>query len=151
MDHMERTTLVVKLNFKLKWQDQVYVIIVTRYIRVKGTLTVLNTGTVAAPNNRNKKVIFKNYTPFTNCIGEMKNKEIDHAKGIDAVMPIYNLIEYSGNYSKTSGSLWQYYRDELFINNGAIIDVPDDPDNNPENINKKWQVKEEIMEQKMSS
>ena len=112
-------------------------IIVTRYIRVKGTLTVLNTGTVAAPNNRKKKVIFKNYTPFTNCIGEMKNKEIDHAKGIDAVMPIYNLIEHSGNYSKTSGSLWQYYRDELFINNGAIIDVPDDPDNNPENINKK--------------
>ena len=67
----------------------------------------------------------------------MKNKEIYHAKGIDAVMPIYNLIEYSGNYSKTSGSLWQYYRDELFINNGAIIDVPDNPDNNPENINKK--------------
>ena len=60
MDHMECTTLVVKLNFKLKWQDQVYVIIVAHYIRVKGTLTVINTGTAAAPNNRNKKVIFKN-------------------------------------------------------------------------------------------
>ena len=42
-------------------------------------------------------------------------------------MPMYNLIEYSDNYSKTSGSLWQYYRYEPFINNnGVIIDVPDD-------------------------
>ena len=45
-------------------------------------------------------------------------------------MPMYNLIEYSDNYSKTSGSLWQYYRYEPFINNnGVIIDVPDDFDN----------------------
>ena len=40
-------------------------------------------------------------------------------------MPIYNLIEYSDNYSKRSGSLWQYYRDKAFINNsGAIADFP---------------------------
>ena len=44
-------------------------------------------------------------------------------------MPMYNLIEYSENYSKISGNLWQYYRDEPFINNNAIIiDVSDDPD-----------------------
>ena len=44
-------------------------------------------------------------------------------------MPMYNLIEYGGNYSKISESLWQYYRDEPFIgNNGDIIDIPDDPD-----------------------
>ena len=54
---------------------------------------------------------------------------MDHAKDINIVMPMYNLIEYSDNYSNTSGSLWQYYRDEPFINNnGVIIDVPDDPD-----------------------
>ena len=48
---------------------------------------------------------------------------------MDVVMPIYNLIKYSDNYSKTSGSLWQYYRDEPFIdNNGNIIDIPDGPD-----------------------
>ena len=48
---------------------------------------------------------------------------------LDVVMPIYNLIWYSENYSKTSGSLWQYYKDEPFIdNNGAIIDVSGDPD-----------------------
>ena len=66
---------------------------------VKGAITVPNTGTTAALNNRNKKVIFKNCAPFTDCISEISNKEIDHAKDIDAVMPMYNLIEYSDNYS----------------------------------------------------
>ena len=83
-----------------------------------------------APNNRNKKVIFKNCAPFTDCISEINNKEIDHAKDIDAVISINNLIEYSDDYLKTSEGLWPYYRDEPFINNdGIIIDVPDDPDN----------------------
>ena len=58
----------------------------------------------------------------------MNNKETDHAKGIDLVMPMYNLVEYNDKYLKTSGSLWQYYRDEPFIYNGAIIDGLDDPD-----------------------
>ena len=66
---------------------------------VEGAITVPNTGTTAARNNRNKKVIFKNCAPFTDCISEISNKEIDHAKDIDAVMPMYNLIEYSDNYS----------------------------------------------------
>ena len=44
----------------------------------------------------------------------MPNKQyrIDNVKDIDIVIPIYNLIEYSDNYSKTSGSLWQCYKDE---------------------------------------
>ena len=42
----------------------------------------------------------------------MQNTQVDNAKDIDAVIPMYNLIEYNDNYSKTSGSLWQYYRDE---------------------------------------
>ena len=75
------------------------------YILVKGTITVRNRGTVAAPNNRNKTVIIKNCVSFTDNIDEISNKEIDHAKGIDVVMPMYNLIEYSHNYLKTSGSL----------------------------------------------
>ena len=76
------------------------------HIFVKGTITVPNTGTAAAPNNRNKEVIFKNGAPFTDDIGEINNKQIDHVKGVDVVMPLYNLIEYSGNYSKTSRILW---------------------------------------------
>ena len=76
-----------------------------------------------------KKVIPKNCAPFTDYISEINNKKIDHAKDIDVVMPMYNLIQYSDNYSKTSRSLWQYYRDVAFLYNGDIIDVPDDPDN----------------------
>ena len=100
------------------------------YISVKEIITVENTGTAAAPNNRNKKVIFKNCAPFTECISEINNKEIDRAKDVDVEISMYNLIEYSEKYLKASGSLWQYYKDESFIdNNGNIIDVPDNPDN----------------------
>ena len=68
-------------------------------------------------------------TPFPDCISEINNTEIDHRKDIDVVMPMYSLIEYSENYSKTSGSLWQYYRDEPIIDNtDNIVDFPDDPD-----------------------
>ena len=73
------------------------------YILVKGTITITGAGADAATrqaDERDEGVIFKNCAPFTNC------------KDIDIVMPMYNLIEYSNNYAKTSGSLWQYYRDE---------------------------------------
>ena len=82
------------------------------YILVKGTISVNNTAAAgAAANNTNKKLIFKNCAPFTNCISEINNTQIDNAKDIDIVMPIYNLIEYSDNYAKTAGSLWQYCKD----------------------------------------
>ena len=55
-----------------------------------------------------------NITPITDCINEINNTQVDNAKYIDAVLPIYNLIEYSNNYLKTSGSIWQYYRDEKY-------------------------------------
>ena len=57
--------------------------------------------------------MFENCAPFTNCKSENNNTEIDNAKDIDIVMLMYNLIEYSNNYSKTSQLLRQYYRDEL--------------------------------------
>ena len=53
------------------------------YILVKRTIIVTKTGTRAAPNNGNKNVIFKNCAPFADCISEINNKEIDHAKDID--------------------------------------------------------------------
>ena len=82
------------------------------YILVKGTISVNNSAAAgAAANNTNKKVIFKNCAPFTNCISEINNTQIDNAKDIDIVMPMYNLIEYSDNYAKTTGSLWQYCKD----------------------------------------
>ena len=85
------------------------------YIWVKGTITMTGVGDDAAArqaDERDKGVVFKNGAPFTNCIGEINNTQVDNAKDIDIVMPMYNLIEYSDNYAKTSGSLWQYYRDE---------------------------------------
>ena len=82
------------------------------YILVKGTISVNNTAAAGATvNNINKKVIFKNCAPFTNCINEINNTQIDNAKDVDIVMPMYNLSQYSDNYAKTSGSLWQYCKD----------------------------------------
>ena len=63
------------------------------YILVKGNITVNNTAvTAAAANNTNKKVIFKNWAPFTNCISKINNTELDNAEYIGIVMPMYNLI-----------------------------------------------------------
>ena len=87
------------------------------YILVKEIITVtggLNDGTDANKriDERDKGVIFKNCAPFIKCISRINGTDIDNAQDIDIVMPMYNLIEYSDNYSKTSGSLWQYYKDE---------------------------------------
>ena len=78
------------------------------YIVVKGDITV------PEPNNakRNKSVAFKNNAPFINCISKINDVQIDNAEDQDVVMPMYNLLEYSKNYGKTTGSLWNYYRDE---------------------------------------
>ena len=85
------------------------------YILVKGRITITRAGADAAHrkvDERDKGVAFKNCAPFTNCISEINNAQVDNAKDIDIVMPMYNLIEYRDNYAKTSGSLWQYFRDE---------------------------------------
>ena len=85
------------------------------YILVKGKITITRRGDDAAArqaDERDKGVAFKNCAPFNNCISEINNTQVDNAKDIDIVMSMYNLIEYSDNYAKTSGSLWQYFRDE---------------------------------------
>ena len=74
----------------------------------------------ADTNNANKKVKFKNCAPFTDCKSELNNVEMYNAKDNDTVMPMYNLIEYSENYSETFGS---FYRDiPAANNNGEVID-----------------------------
>ena len=85
------------------------------YILVKGTITITGTGATAASrqgDEGDKGVTFKNCAPFIDCISRINNTDIDNAKDNDIVMPMYNLIEYSDNYSKTSGSLQQYYKDD---------------------------------------
>ena len=78
------------------------------YIIVKGKVTV------AGPNDNayDKKLNFRNNAPFISCISKINNTLIDNAEDLDIAMQMYNLIEYNKNYSKTSGSLWNYYRDE---------------------------------------
>ena len=62
---------------------------------------------------------------FNDCISEINNTQVDNDKDIDIAMPMYNLTEFSNSNSKTSESLWQYYRYELAIYaNDAIIDFP---------------------------
>ena len=80
------------------------------YIVVKGTVTVEgdNDG-----KTRNKKLIFKNKARFRSWISKINNTFIDNAEDLDIVMPMYNLLEYSGNYSMKLGSLWNYYGDEI--------------------------------------
>ena len=97
------------------------------YILVKGNITVNNTAAAGdAADNTNKKLIFKNCAPFTNCISKINNIQIDNAEYIDKVMPVYNLIGYGDSYSKTSGSLWQYCNEIPAVNNNdAIVDATD--------------------------
>ena len=78
------------------------------YIIVKGDIAVTN------PNNakRNKAVAFKNNAPFINCISKINGIKIDNAEDLDVAMHMYNLLEYSKNYKKTTGSLWNCYRDQ---------------------------------------
>ena len=89
--------------------------LVDAYILVKGRIGTTGAGDDAAArrdDERNKKVIFKKCASLINCTSEINDTEISNAKDIDVVMPIYILIEYSYNYPKPTGSLWQYYKDE---------------------------------------
>ena len=85
------------------------------YILVKGTIAITGAGDDAVgrqADERDKGVTFKNCAPLVKCISRIKNTDIDTAEDIDIVMPMYNLIEYSDNYSKTFGSLRKYYKDD---------------------------------------
>ena len=85
------------------------------YILAKGKIKIRGAGDDAAArqaDERDKGVAFNNCAPFINCISDINNTQVDNAKDIDIVIPMYNLIEYSDNYAKTTESLWQYFRDE---------------------------------------
>ena len=102
------------------------------YILVKGTITVTAPGVNNNADNirdkRNRPLILKNNAPFVSCITRINGELTEDADDLDIVMSMYNLLEYSKNYRKTIGSLYNYYRDEL-------SDDDDDDDNNFDNIN----------------
>ena len=64
-------------------------------------------------NKRNKKLTFKNIAALRSCISKFNNTFVDNGEDFDIVMTIENLLEFSDNYSMTSGSLWNYDRDEV--------------------------------------
>ena len=95
------------------------------YILINGTITVAGN----APRDRqNRPVILKNDAPFISCITRINGELIENVNDLDVVMPMYNLLEYSENYRKTTGSLYKYYRDELdddadfnnYLNNNVV-------------------------------
>ena len=90
------------------------------YILAKGTISIAAQAG-DNPNNTNKKIVFKNCAPFTDCISKINNTQIDNAKHIDVIVPMYNVIEYSDNYSKTLRSLWQYYSYEPALTDTSAI------------------------------
>ena len=93
------------------------------YILAKENMTVNNIiAADAGASNTNKKVIFKNCALFKLCIRGINDTLVDNAKDSYIVMPMYNLIQYSDNYSKTSESLWQYCKGIPAVNNGNIIE-----------------------------
>ena len=87
------------------------------YILVKGIITVTAPGVNNGANNirdkTNRPLILKNNAPFVSCITRINGELIEDADDLDIVMSMYNLLEYSKNYRKTIGSLYNYYRDEL--------------------------------------
>ena len=79
------------------------------YVWVKGT----NSITDANNDDRfDRRLTLKNNAPFISCISKINNELVENAEDLDIVMPMYNLLEYGKNYEKTSGSLFNYYRDE---------------------------------------
>ena len=88
------------------------------YILVNGIITVTaNAGANNIRDKKNRKLILKNNDPFVSCITRINGELIEDADDLDIVMPMYNLLEYSKNYRKTTGSLYNYYRDELTNDN----------------------------------
>ena len=106
---------------------------------------ILVTGNIAATPNAATQIILGNCAPFEKCSTEINETFLDEADFINITMPMYNLIEYSDNYSNASGSLWQFKRDEI-INNADVTN-----DNNTSSFKYKpiLLVIQNIMEEKM--
>ena len=75
------------------------------YIVVEGDITLEGNKDASKTN---KSLVFKNNAPFIKCISKINGIKIDNAEDLDVVMHMYNLLEYSKNYKKTAGSLWNY-------------------------------------------
>ena len=106
------------------------------YILVTENITVTRTIAAAAaadgdpqrkqPLNAAIQVIFKNFAPFKDCRTEINDTFVDYAEFINIVKPVYNLIEYSDNYFDSSGSFWDFKRDDI-VNNANVTNDDNAP------------------------
>ena len=81
---------------------------------------ILVTGNIENKPSNNTIVAFKNCAPFQTCNVNINDEYVEVAKYLDIIMPMYNLLEYSDNYEDTTGSLYQFKRDEPPNNNGEV-------------------------------
>ena len=107
-------TIAKEMNTNVKFETEV----LKSNLRDYSDAYILVTGDITATGgDANTRVAFKNCAPFTKCITHINDEHVDNADNLDIVMPMYNLTEYSDNYSDTSGSLWRFKRDKSPITN----------------------------------
>ena len=93
-------------------------IFLMNFAQINTARAAAKTAAVNDANNDDKRnliksISYRNNAPFISCISKINGVLIDNAEDLDVVMPVYNLIEYSKKYSKTSAtSFWNYYRDK---------------------------------------
>ena len=104
IQNLQQKNGILLIKFLIKSIESILCDSSDAYILVTGNIT-------ATPNNAAAQVIFKYFAPFKDCGTEINDIFVDYADFINITMPMYNLIEYSDNYSDTSGSLWTFKRD----------------------------------------
>ena len=116
---VKSSTFYFHMKTKILLDFQVYISVPLRsdICDYSGAYTVANRRiTIEGENDvktKNKNLLFKNNVPFRSCISNITYTFVDNAEGIHIFMPMYNLLEYSDIYFMTSGSLWNYYIDEI--------------------------------------
>ena len=84
------------------------------YVLVTGTI---ESGTLA--DNERSHLVFKNCGPFRNCVTKINNTLIEDVESLDVIMPMNNMLEYSQNYAYSSGSDYEFVRDEYSATDDA--------------------------------
>ena len=107
--------MILQKNLTQSLLNQIFVIISDAYILVTGNIAGVN-------GNNNTKVCFKNCNPFIRCVTHLNDEHVETADNLDIIMNLYNLIKYSDNHEQSSGSLFQYKRQEQPLNDAGNID-----------------------------
>ena len=88
---------------------------------------ILVTGNIKVENGNNAtRVAINNCHPFTRASFKLNNEQVDTAENLDLTMNLYNMQEYRDNYADTTGSLYQYKRQEPRDNNGNVDNLGTD-------------------------